>query len=553
MPRSRLLTAALGVALAVFAYVYGLSSLNAPTIGDETLYLQIARKTAESGKLLPLVSDTGITDTKPPLLFWQGILVTGFGESWDLWRLRAPVVVLTFVTALVIGILAARCSGRRSIGLLAALVFLGFRSTIQYGRPFLTNAGEALFLFVPFLLLHRRTSTGVRLALACGVSLGVAALYKSFAVVAPGTLALLLVLWRREHWDAAALLRRHGVFVAVTVTTALAVFGLWLVLDPRPDLVISQFVFGENAGKFKPAAFLSGLFTGPYPLWRIWLGDLGNAGLYAPLVAALLVDLWRRRRILPDVEAELWLFVLAFLAFYSIPTQRQENYLLATCAALAVLLALRWEALPGWAFRVVLGALAAAGLLLPWFETALASHVGASLFSPLALLVPLAIGLVALAGAVRPTFGRTVLPHLALSVVVAGSLFLDPFSVTFPAGATAEVRGKPVLFPDRFGRSHERARFLLPGADVRSYTCAPGPGACPPPPASVGLHAALELDAHERVPAGWEEIASLPSLKSRHTPEQIAEIAGGRLDLLVGRLVLVRPAAVALSTAARTR
>jgi 4-amino-4-deoxy-L-arabinose transferase-like glycosyltransferase len=544
MPGSRSLTAALGVALAIFAYAYGLSSISAPTIGDETLYLQIARKTAESGKLLPLLSETGITDTKPPLLFWQGILVSGFGRSWELWRLRAPVVALTFVTALLVGILAARCSGRRSIGLLAALVFLGFRSTIQYGRPFLTNAGEALFLFVPFVLIHRRTTTGARLAVACGLSFGVAALYKSFAVVAPGTFALLLVLWRRERWDAAALLRRHGAFVASTVTIALAVFGLWLALDPRPDLVIAQFVVGENAGKFRPAMFLSGLFAGPYPLWRIWLGDLANAGLYAPLVAALLLDLWRRRRALPDTEAELWLFVLAFLAFYSVPTQRQENYLLATCAALAVLLALRWEALPGWAFRVILGALAFAGLLLPWFESALAAHVGTSLFSPLALLVPLVIGLVALVGAVRLPLGRAALPHLALSVVVAASLFLDPFSAAFPETATAEVRGKPVLFPDRFGRYHEQGRFLLPGADLQSYSCPPGPGACPPPPAYVGLHAALELDTQERVPPGWEEIASLPHLKSRHTPAQIAEIAAGRLELLVGRLVLVRPAAV---------
>ena len=551
MRDSRLL-AAVGVALAAAAYLYGLSSIYAPTIGDEALYLQIARKTAESGKLLPLVSETGITDTKPPLLFWQGILATSYGRTWELWRLRAPVVALSFATASLVGLLAARCSGRRSVGLLAALVFLGFRSTIQYGRPFLTNAGEALFLFVPFVLLHRRSSTSVRLALACGVSLGAAALYKSFAVVAPGTLALALVLWRRERWDASAFLRRHGAFVAATATIALAIFGLWLAFDPRPDLVIAQFVVGENAGKFRSAGFLSGLVAGPYPLWRIWLGDLANAGLYAPLVVALALDLWRRRRALPDVEAELWLFVLAFLAFYSFPAQRQENYLLATCAALAVLLALRWDALPGLAFRITLGALAAAGLLLPVVESAISARVGTRLFSPLALFVPAALGLVALAAAARPSFGRAALPLLALSAVVAASLFLAPFSRAFPEAAVAEVRGKPVLFPERFQRDDEPGRFLLPGADVRAYACPPGPGACPPPPTGSGLHAALVLDVNERVPSGWEEIASLPHLKSRHTPAQIADIAGGRLELLVGRLVLVRASAVALAPAVRT-
>ena len=61
---------------------------------------------------------------------------------------------------------------------------------LEHGRPFLTNAGETLFLFVPLLLVHRRERTGPGLGLACGLSLGIAALYKSFFLVVPGTFTL---------------------------------------------------------------------------------------------------------------------------------------------------------------------------------------------------------------------------------------------------------------------------------------------------------------------------------------------------------------------------
>src|SRR5512136_3383375 len=103
---------ALAAAVAVGAYVYGLDSINAPTIGDEPLYIQITRVTAASGRWLPLLSESGITDTKPPFLFWQGIVSTGWGAAWDLWHLRLPVVATSLLTAGLAAWLAARIAGR---------------------------------------------------------------------------------------------------------------------------------------------------------------------------------------------------------------------------------------------------------------------------------------------------------------------------------------------------------------------------------------------------------------------------------------------------------
>ena len=542
------LAAAGGVAalgLAVVAYLYGLNHAFIPSIGDEPLYLQIARNTLASGRLLPLVSDTGITNTKPPLLFWQGIAAARLA-GLELAALRLPSVLLTFATAALAGALAARLAGRRRVGVLAALVFLAFRSSMQYGRPFLTNPGEALFLFLPLVLLSRRERTGPGLAVACGASMGVAALYKSFAVVLPGTLALALVLLHRSGGRPGVLLRRHGRFLAGAAAVGLAVFGLWFVADPRPDLVLSQFVLGENGAKFRAAGLLAGLVSGPYPLWRIWLGPVLNAGLLAPVVVGLLVDLWRRRRAIPAEEAELWLYVLAFLLFYSVPTQRQENYLLPASGALAVLLALRWEAIgSGW-FRAPLAALAAAAAALPLLESSVERAAGARLWTPATLAIPVALAGLAFAAALHARLARALLPALSLGALVAITSFLAPFSRPFSPAVARELRGRTALFPDRFQREHELYRFLVPGADVQGYPCPSGPVPCALPADAGGTYlAALEPSAS--APPGYAVLEDRPHLRSRHSAAEIRAIAEGDLGLLLERLVLLRPTPAGLA------
>jgi len=322
----------------------------------------------------------------------------------------------------------------------------------------------------------------------------------------------------------------------------LAAFALWPALDPRPDLVWSQFVVGENAGKLRFSSFASSFLTGESAIWQTWLGPLMNAGLYLPLVAALLADLWRRRREVGADEAELWLYVLAFLVVYSFPTQRQPNYVLPTSAALAVLLALRWDALPRLPFQVTLGLLAVAALGVPVFAWLVERRLGTPTIGAAPFLLPAALGLLAAAGLRRPSFGREALPALALLALVVGSAVVAPFGRPFPEPALAEVRGRPVLAPDRFYQSQERYRFLLSGADLRGYTCPSGPVPCPPPDPAAGVHAALLLDVGDPIPPGWEAVAERPHFKRRHSTAQILEILGGRTELLVERLVLARPA-----------
>lgn len=537
MPRSRMTHTAVAlsaVVLVLLAYVYGLDSIHIPSIGDETPYLQIARVTGESGQWLPLRAEEGIKNTKPPLLFWQGMVTTAKGKHWNLWALRLPVVLTSLLVALLVGILAHRVSGDKHTALLGALIYLGFMSTLQQGRPFLMHAAETLLLFLPLLIIWKAPKLTPTRALLCGLCLGSAALFKSFFLIAVGGFALVLAVLPDRKQRPGSFFKEAVVFFLVAVLLASALFFLWPLLDPRPDLIFEQFFFQENLGKFSSAAFFRGLFTGPYTLFRIWLGNLANAGLYAVLLAALALDLVRRRRTLAPDEKKIWLFILGFLILYSLPTQRQENYILPTCAALSVLLAWRWDRLPPWAFRIsgaLVGLMSAAAL---WFCIGVGRQMGAGFFSPfLYVLVTLLIG-AALAGSFRERWTRRTFPLIVLGMMFCLNLFLQPFSKPFSRAAQQELAGQMVHFPARFYAGQELYRFILPGSRLVGYF-GPVRGLDP----SVRF-LAMEVAIGRDVPAGYRIIDQVAHLRSRHTSEQLrAILLKRRFDLLVDRLVLV--------------
>ena len=85
-------------ALGILAYLYSLGGMHIPSTGDEGPYLQITRLTAATGHWLPLQPAEGLGVTKPPLLFWQGLIVSNWGQDWELWRFRLPIVGYTFLT-----------------------------------------------------------------------------------------------------------------------------------------------------------------------------------------------------------------------------------------------------------------------------------------------------------------------------------------------------------------------------------------------------------------------------------------------------------------------
>ena len=141
-------------------------------------------------------------------------------------------------------------------------------------------------------------------------------------------------------------------------------------------------------------------------------------GLYAVVLLGLVIDTLRRRKQLTPQEIQLWLYVLGFLIIYSIPTQRQENYILPTCAALSVLLALRWQALPALWFRITLVVMACLFAATFWIQGAVEHAFGAQLFTWKNTLVPLLFFALSVFSLARIQTGRLLLPLIAPAIGV---------------------------------------------------------------------------------------------------------------------------------------
>jgi len=533
--------------LAVVAYLYSVDGLYIPHIGDEAPYIEITRLTAESDEWLPLRTAPGLENTKPPGLFWLGIVTTRWAESFTLFRLRFPIVVCTFLSAGLTFFVARRLTRDLECGYLAGLTFLGFFSSYQYGRPFLTNLPETLFVFLAFALVLPNVGDQCRerywLWGLVGVSLGVACLFKSFALVAPVGLALTwsALVTQRFQWP--AFLRFNVPRILLASCVALACFSMWPALDPEPAEILRHFVLEENVGKLGGNGYLRGLFSGPYPLHRLWLGHLANAGLFAlPLVYLVAVSVRDRARMSVD-EKSLWILVLSFLFVYSVPGQRQENYLLPSVPALAVLIAMRWRHIGSRWFRFFnLPAIAALAVLIPLLGAMRNDVLPSESYASWQLALPvLALG-GWIAVTIRPAMARYGFHALVFATFLAVSGAIAPFEGSagrFAPARVAALAGRRVFVPESFIRRHERHRFLLPGARIESYdprdiqavTKLLGSGRI------VVVHRGLgETDT-----GPFRVMARRLDLTSRHTREQMWRIAFHReVDLLVRQELVVR-------------
>ena len=471
--------------LGVFTYFYGLDSRFAPKNGDEYPYMHIVRMTADAGAWLPLQSEMdGIKNTKPPLVFWEGIVSTGWGSDWTLFALRWPSVLYTFLTAFFLFLAVARYSGKKQTGLLAALVWLSFFATYRYGRPFLTDPPEVFWLSLPFfaLLYWGRAAFESKLLfpLLAGLCFGMALLSKSFAYIVPATFALGLFYWRWREWSIPKVLLQDLYKVILIAVLALGVFALWFVLDPFPEAVWKEFVLGENAGKFEARSsnYFLDLVRGGDSIWMLALTTLANAGLFTFVLISALIQAWRERRFLSLEEILLLLLVCAFFIVFSLPSQRSGRYLLPVMPALAALIAMYWDRLPWWGFRialllqlVVLAALAWVGgnlqlsnfLGQPGIWNYSFLHWGFMTFS-FALVL---LGIISRERCKAIALAGCFLCYCALTSSLSP---LEGSLGRYSQATIQELAGKDVWVPCDYRAKDEEYRLLLPGASLHGYS-----------------------------------------------------------------------------------
>ncbi|MBI5659138.1 MAG: phospholipid carrier-dependent glycosyltransferase [Nitrosomonadales bacterium] len=466
--------------LAVFTYFYGLDSDHIPKNGDEYPYEHITRLTADSGKLLPLQSQLiGQRNTKPPLLFWQGIASTNWGQDWTLWHLRYPSVIYTLLTGLMVFLLGWKLSRQPETGFLGLLAFLAFFNTYRYGRPFLTNPPEVFWLFLPFfVLLYWRPAafeSRFTVPVLIGISIGLGLLYKSFALLAPVGLALSLWYLHCRNYRLAEFLVKDAAKVIIASTVSLALFGLWFALDPDPLAVWKEFVVGENIGKFDPqnTSYLGKMLWGTSSIWSLALALISNAGLLAFPVAALFYLAFKRRRQMEDREKLLWLWVITLFVVFALPSQRSSRYLLASMPAIAVLCALNWHRISRKAFVVSLAVALGVIAVLAYFSVRLQHELGNDRLYPAAYWLLLAgTAALALLALFRAELTRPLVSVAVILVLLSLAAFMRPFDGApgnYDAAAQQQARGKDVWTPCNFRAKDEGYRFILPGSKAHGY------------------------------------------------------------------------------------
>ena len=478
-PRMRIAWYLAACLLAVFTYFYGLDSQHIPKNGDEYPYEHITRLTADSGKLLPLRSKLdNMRNTKPPLLFWQGIATTDRGRDWTLWNLRFPSVLYTLLTAAMLFLLGRKLAGAET-GCIAALAFLAFFSTYRYGRPFLTNAPEVFWIFLPFFTLLYRPQAFAsrwRIPLLLGIFIGIGFLYKSFALGLPVALGLAGWYLQRRQWHAAEFLKQDAAKVLIAIAAATALFSLWFVFDPDPLAVWKEFVVGENIGKFDPhgPGYLSRLLWGGSSIWNYALAFLTDPGLLAFPAVALLFVAYKRRGQLSNEERLLWIWIAVLLLSFALPSQRSGRYLLSAMPAVALLCALNWQRIGRGAFVATL--LFAAALIagIAWLAVRLqAAMPEVRLYAPAFWILLSGAGMLAQLAVLVPAFTRPAVNVVAISVLLCLAAFLRPFDGdlgNFSKDAQRDAAGRDVGVPCNFRAMDEGYRFLLPGARIRGYS-----------------------------------------------------------------------------------
>ena len=476
------LTAFLAVALALAAYFFALNSDHAATNGDELLYAQMTYATAETGHWLPL--QTMIErhrNTKPPALFWQGLVSTDWAQNWSLWNLRWPIVLYTLATALLVFLLVRKISVSTATGLLAALVYLAFFGTYRYGRVFLTSAPETFWLFLPFAIMLGASRSPQRekltwpLALAFGLFVGAALLYKSFALVLPAAAGLAWWTLHLHDYHVIPWLRREAPKIALVSLIALGIFSLWYWLDPQRHLILQDFVLKENVGKFDTGGgnYFINLLWGESSLWRNAISYPFNAGLLAPAVVGLFVLTWLRRHGLTSDEKLLWIWVITVFVVFTLPNQRDERYLLPAMPALAVLLVLRWTQIPRWILGITLLAVAVIALGLGLGGILLTNDVGLGQLYPW-FYWPFIVAIIAFAavGLSRKNLTHSFAAPSVLLLYLGYAAFLIPFDGPrgeFDRNTIDFARGRTIASPINFNSREEIYRFMLPGAQLPPY------------------------------------------------------------------------------------
>ncbi len=467
-------------------YLAGIDGRHIPKNGDEEVYLRITRLTALQGHWLPLQSDlTNMRNTKPPLLFWQGLMSSQWGKDFRFERLRYPNVIYSLLTAILIAFLATQLLGRVQQswikGAYAGLIWLGFWTTFRYGRPFLTAAPEVFWMFSSLVILLAKGKEGLESRLIVPVSMGLfwglGLLTKSFALVIPAGIATTGIYLMHRDWCGFEMLRKDGYKLIISGLLSLGLFGLWFLFDSEPEAIWREFVMGENVGKLNITGgaihYLKRLLWGHDSIISLLAGFLLNTGLFLFPAMVLFVHAGLQRKKLWFEQKALWLWIIVWFLFFSLPDSRSARYLMPAMPCLAILLVLSWDTFKPWVFKLSHGV----GLILILamicvdygiLSTANASdNINILWFSGFVFLIAL---MCSIAGIMFKQATRHLLPFTVFAVYASLTCLLAPINAShFSKKSQALLEKRSLAVPSNFRADHESYQFDFPTTTMVAY------------------------------------------------------------------------------------
>ncbi|MFM2030098.1 MAG: hypothetical protein RL517_1290 [Pseudomonadota bacterium] len=311
---------------------------------------------------------------------------------------------------------------------------------------------------------------------------------------------------------------------------------------------------GEYAGKFeaRSSAYLLDLVSGGDSIWMMVFTSLANAGLFLFVLLSALAQCWRQRRFLTLEESLLLLLVLAFFIVFSLPSQRSGRYLLPVMPAFAALIALYWDRLPLWGFRIA--------LLLQFILLSALAWVGANLqlskflgqaglwnysywhwpFVGVSLLLVL-IGLVSRDRCKTMALAGCFLCYCALTSSLSP---LEGSLGRYDRDTIQNVVGQDIWVPCDYRAKDEEYRLLLPGTKLHGYPAKDAGDARLLSQTYPLVAVQAAIGAIPEICESCKIVGKRMEMRARHSDEEIKAILMGQIGeyLFVNEYLVLTPA-----------
>jgi len=214
-------------------------------------------------------------------------------------------------------------------------------------------------------------------------------------------------------------------------------------------------------------------------MWTQLLAYPANAGLlffaiFGLCLSALRAGVRKKTYLqMTPAHGVLVLWLVLWLAIFTIPSQRSERYVIPAMPALAILAAFAWPRLGRiWHILTLLVCLPALIMLgrIGWVIGQL--DIGSAAATAFTLLVVATGVVVALAGVLRSAWTANASLLVTLCVLLSFGAMVQPISdpAAHYSQATQQLmQGKRVAVPNGFTGQYERFHFVLRGARITPY------------------------------------------------------------------------------------